>query len=248
MSYIFSNEQLEDQGTNYGMTTNGFTYVVYSKRRSGAANLWMAPCAIYGEISGDNVSVYYDSDASRCIRVEQSCQPGDQKHRYETCAVADATWHQIIVRSTDGNNIEAWVNGTKMTSYVDMGGSPPGNLEYTDLDKFNVGSWFDTLGTPFDGKVAEVGVWDRALTGTVSTGEIQNLIDDSNYQIRDITSDGSLLRYWPLYDSYADYSGNGKDLVSLSGTPTADSADHPVDPPDSLIQPAMNYYMNMMRG
>ena len=219
--------------------------VIYSKRSASAPSVWLAPCSIYDSVGSDNVATYFDTSSPRCIRVQQADEPTPNQHRYEICSVSDDTWYQIIVRSTSGSNIEAWVNGTKMTIYTALGGSPPGTLDYANMSIFNVGSWFATLGVAFDGKIAEVGIWDRALTGDVSSGEIQSLIDDTTNKISDVAS-SNLIRYWPLYDSYEDYSGNGEDLVAIDGTPSS-STDHPVDPPTS-IQPAMAYYMNMMRG
>jgi hypothetical protein len=250
MSYVVDEDtHLQDSGTKYGMTAvNGFTYVMYHKRAAAAPNSWICPCAIYDDTpsGSDNIAVYYDNSANRQLRCQWSASAADQRRAYwdnSGSGVADDTWYQTIVRSSDGANVEFWINGTKATDYKDLAGTPPGNLDYPNMSIFNIGSWYPTLGNAFDGKIAEVGIWDRVLTA----GEITNLIDDSNYKIDDVTSDGSLIRYWPLYDDYTDHSGNGKTLTALNGTPSADTADHPVDPPIS-IQPAMVYFMNMMRG
>jgi hypothetical protein len=245
MSFVFDEDaHLRETSAGYGMdSTNGFTLVAYVKRTTGAPESWLTPFSMYGLVDRENVAVYFDSDGTRHLRCQWANDATTTQRRAVSTEVTSNTWYQTIVRSTDGANVEFWFNGTKATSYTDIAGTPPGNFNYPDFGEFNVGAWYATLGTAFDGKVAEVGVWDRVLT----SGEITNLIDDSNYKIDDITSDGSLIRYWPLYDSYADFSGNGGDLSELTGSPSADTADHPVDPPIS-IQPAMNYYMNMMRG
>lgn len=125
----------------------------------------------------------------------------------------DNTWKNVIVVATNGT-VTGYGNGTAGTPLTgaDYRSGPSGGSA-----RICIGRLIDEAGSQFLGRIAEIGIWNRALT----SGEIAALAGRD----KPSTITSGLVAYWPLYDDANDDSGNGHN-GTVTGA-TADTSDHP---------------------
>lgn len=129
---------------------------------------------------------------------------------------------QFSVASTTGCTSGVWHNAcyvesssTSRTIYLDGGNSATNTTlgVYTSLSSLNIGAYFTT--EIFDGQIAEVGIWNAALTAE----EIASLA-------KGMTSDKvrpqNLVFYAPLVRNLIDVKGG----LTITNTGSATVADH----------------------
>lgn len=91
---------------------------------------------------------------------------------YASGIVDAATWYHFVIvfdgtLSGDANRLKLYKNGSSMTQSVFAGAVPSTLLN--DTADFNLGKWGGSLNQYFNGRIDEVGLWNRALTSAEVT-------------------------------------------------------------------------------
>lgn len=172
--------------------------------------------AFRGATAGDPVQVYSQSDAPNGLAES-------------TTGLSSATWHCVVGVFTGNAN---------RTIYLD-GGSSASNttsIAPTGMDSISIGRNGDSTPSEyFDGKIAEVCVWNSALSpadiASLAAGERPSAISPANIKF-----------YAPLKSKYdAAFLGAS---VTVGGTPTFDPDDHPITYPNmKMILPDGRMFM-----
>ena len=113
------------------------------------------------------------------------------------------TWYHLAVTKS-GTTVKFYVNGTQ------QGSTQTGTYSgvYNGTADFRIGADQDDAADDFDGKIDDVRVWSRELSGT----EISNL-----YSAPGTFNNGANLKgSWQFNNSYADGSGNGNTLTAVN--------------------------------
>jgi hypothetical protein len=130
---------------------------------------------------------------------------------------------QISVTSTTGCTSGTWHNAcyvesssTSRTIYLDGGSSATNTTSatYTGLDRLNIGA-FNAL-EPFSGEIAQVGIWNAALTADEITSLAKGMACDK-------VRPQSLVFYAPLIRDLIDAKGG----LTITNNNTATVATHP---------------------
>jgi hypothetical protein len=175
---------------------------IYSQASSSADTEYFALAAA-GAQAGDYVT--------HTVRDTES---GQNQYINSSIAYSTGTWQHGAAVRTSSTSKQAYLNG---------GNSGTGGAVETLVtgDRSAVGCLYrQSITWYFSGKLAEVAIWDIALT----TSEIAELAAGATPTT---IQSGNLQGYWPLLSDATDSSGNGKDLTAV-GSPTYSSSDHPV--------------------
>jgi len=129
------------------------------------------------------------------------------------------------VSSTSGCSANTWhhacavfTSATSRTVYLDGGNSATNTTSLTPsgINQMNIGSFKTAAGNWFNGQMAEVGIWNVALTDD----EIASLADGMTC---DKVRPQSLVFYGPLVRDLIDYKGG----LTITNNNTATVANHP---------------------
>lgn len=109
-------------------------------------------------------------------------------------------------------------SSTSRTVYLDGGSSATNttSIAPTGINEFNIGSFQTAAGNWLNGQIAEVGIWNVALTAA----EVASLADGMTC---DKVRPDNLVFYAPLVRDLIDYSGG----LAITNNNTATVANHP---------------------
>jgi hypothetical protein len=151
----------------------------------------------------------------------------------KTAAVACVSDSEDVIDSTTTFSVNTWnhtaavfASSTSRSVYLNGGGKATSTNSKVpgSLNRINVGANFDSPSVldPMNGRLAEVGIWNAALTDDEVTSLSKGV---SPLKVRP----ASLVAYWPLYGNASpepSYSRNSTDYsLTLNGSPT--QVDHP---------------------
>jgi len=123
------------------------------------------------------------------------------------------TWHHIAATFVSSTERSVWIDGgSKITNTDEQ------NVNFTLLDRIYIGAHKVDSGF-FDGKLAEVAIWNAELTDA-------QILDLANGNVPVNIESDNLRAYWKLLDSYRLTAGNMVHLTVGNGTPSF-SSDHP---------------------
>jgi len=138
---------------------------------SGTTNNWLI-MNMRGGVAGDPIAVWINAAGSQQITVT-------------TSGVTAGQWH---------HGLAVFASSTSRTIYLDGGSSATGttNLTATGLDRLSVGRVGDsTPSSEFNGQIAEVALWDVALTAADA------LMLSKGYSPL-FVKPGNLIAYYPI--------------------------------------------------
>lgn len=129
-------------------TTQGGNHLV--KKSSGNGG-WEA-YSVKNDSSNNDVS----------SRVQLTGSPSFSDIVTNTVNIKDGNWHMVTMSYTSGSH-KIYIDGIERVS-----SSPSGNIFYVESRRFVLGSSWNTVGYEgyFNGQIDEVGVWNRALSGS----------------------------------------------------------------------------------
>ena len=219
-----------------------FDATIVSMTHPLTVSIWVKKDATEWGTSGDDMAGmlsddFLDDDEAiemytRTDTFRVSWKEGASAQVSSTIVFADTTydgiWVPVITKYTSAISQRAYIENT----------SNPGNEQTTSrdltaLDSFRLGEYM-SLNIPFEGKIAEVTLWDKSLSDaeineinpTAQTGPAGNTIASAN-----------CVGYWPLdtdSDTQVDESGTANGSFVAAGTRTYDS-DHPTITASGLL-------------
>jgi hypothetical protein len=135
--------------------------------------------------------------------------PGAPSGFHTTSGASANTWHHAC---------GVFASSTSRTVYIDGGNSSTSTVNGTpaNIAQFNIGSFQTAAGNFFNGQIAEVGIWNAALTAD----EIASLAKGMTC---DKVRPQSLVFYAPLVRDLIDYKGG----LAITNNNTATVANHP---------------------
>lgn len=121
-------------------------------------------------------------------------------------SLTNNTWNHVVITLNSGVECKVYLNGTEVfTNSISFGALTTSFGTWFGADQFSGGRWF------LDGKLDEIGLWNRALTA----GEVTQLYNSSSGKQLDVLPSSTKL-YMPLNGNSVDISGSGN-----HGTDTA---------------------------
>jgi hypothetical protein len=211
--------------SNTGSTSNYLEF-------AGAA-LTGAPCTLAAWVYPGNVTsemhviglTTTGGDNGFLLLTIDGSQPGDPVAAYSggsaypqaltTAGFVANTWQHVAAVFTSASSRAAFLDGgNKGTNGTTS--NPIGTIARTTVGLYRGGS----TGGPFDGRIAEVGVWDVAL----SDEEVASLAKGFSPRL---VRPGSLVGYYPLIGRYSpelDFGNGGGRPLTITGTMA--QADH----------------------
>lgn len=135
--------------TGYPFTMCGWFYADTLPNWETALGFWNS-----GD-SGDYLILYFHTDGNG--RNDEVGYYYDGGLYQTTSVLSSATWHHLLVSSANSTTHRIVVNGGVFTSSTNFGAFPTN----TEMGIGGTGAWSDE---EFDGRVAEVGVWNVALS------------------------------------------------------------------------------------
>ena len=146
------------------------------------------------------------------------CYDGAWDLAVSTLGVSNDTWHHVLVVFNSTTDRRVYLDGANKGTDANTCNSAPGGAE-----DIGIGCRFPT-GTPslfFDGRLAEVAIWDVALSDA-------NAVTLAGDNFASTVEAGNLLEYWHLKGDANSDGGTGGHNLTAYNTPTFDAADHPI--------------------
>jgi len=165
--------------------------------------------------SKQNISQFRGSVAGDYVAA--ACYDGAWDLAISSTGVSSGTWTHVLVVFNSATDRRVYIDASKQT---DSGSCSSSSGAGGDI---GIGCRFPQ-GTPslyFGGKIAEVAVWDMALTDANATSLAGGSATDS-------IQSSNLVYYWSLYgDANSDGGSIGTNLTEYN-SPTYDTGDHPI--------------------
>lgn len=127
------------------------------------------------------------------------------------------SWNHCAGVCASSSSRQAYLDGTG-------GAIKTTTISPSGVNRLRMGEWTSTWGRPFDGSLAECGVWNVALTD----GEIQAL---ANGFTPALIRPESLVSYYPLVRNYIDQFGNN----TVTPNNTVVWGEHPISIEDAPV-------------
>jgi hypothetical protein len=161
------------------------------------------------DIASDNFLLVYAS-ALNAVRAGAQFAGGAVANATTTAGATNNTWHHACA---------VFDSSTSRTAYIDGGNSSTNTTPVTPsgVSRITVGAfWFGSFQQYFNGRIAEVGIWNAALTAD----EIASLADGMTC---DKVRPQSLVFYAPLVRDLIDAKGG----LTITNNNGATVANHP---------------------
>lgn len=147
-------------GAAFQMGTGPFSFACWFNTSQSAVNQGIAEYSLSGGVAGYGVL-----NVTGTIRGSIESPPGGITNSCQNNTFADGAWHLAVLVADRGGtgNLCLYVDNTNQGGSVAI--TALGAMSATC--GFSIGSFCNATGL-YDGKVDEVGVWNRALTGEVA--------------------------------------------------------------------------------
>ena len=197
---------------------------VYLKRDDVTANE-----ALYCKGNGTSsleYRIFFMGDDLYCDTYDATLALYSRMH-YSNLSISNGTWfHLAIGFGTTSSEVDAWVDGVKLTGGSTGGGT--GDMENLST-MFRIGDMPQSGNWHYEGLLMQFMLWkDHKLIQE----EVDYLYDSGN-SLRNPTVDcgdyqqSSKLKLWLKYENGVDHSGNGHDMVLKEGLTHDTTGDTP---------------------
>ena len=209
MAYQFNGTTQYLNCTSAPVTSAPLTIACWARRSNVAGN---GACFVQLsnlEVLSGGFGLIHNT-ATNTIRANAQAAGGTAQVAITTSGMSNNTWHHVC---------GVFASSTSRTAYIDAGnsGTNTASVVPDSVDNTLVGvSWFGSYSNYADALIAEVGIWNVALTAE----EIASLADGFTC---DKVRPQSLVFYAPLVRSLQDVRGG----LTITNNNTATVANHP---------------------